>query len=89
MLDWPRQAAGAEPPRGAEPQWKGAPRAPGGGKRMFDLGPFELLIISVLAWWAFHRFIARRWPDFQRAVNFAFAFAVVMTLLFGLLARLR
>lgn len=58
------------------------------GWDMFDLGPIELLIIAVLAWYAFHHLIARRWPDYHRAINFAFAFAVVMTLLFGLLARL-
>lgn len=55
---------------------------------MFDLGPIELLIISVLAWWAFGHIIRRHWPDYRRAINFAFAFAVVMTLLFGLLAHL-
>jgi hypothetical protein len=55
---------------------------------MFDLGPWELLIILVLAWFAFRRVVARRWPDLHRAFNAAFIFAVAMMLLLGLLARL-
>ncbi|HKJ00543.1 MAG TPA: hypothetical protein VKB51_18885 [bacterium] len=55
---------------------------------MFDLGPIEIVIILVLGWLAFRHIIARRWPGIYRAFNFAFAFAVGMMLLFGLLARI-
>jgi hypothetical protein len=55
---------------------------------MLDLGPIEIVIILALGWAAFRHLIARRWPDYYRAFNFVFAFAVGLMLLFGLLARL-
>jgi hypothetical protein len=67
---------------------RGPQRIQQGSAQMLELGPIEMVIILALAWFAFRHVIARRWPDYARAFNVAFFFAVGLMLLFGLLARL-